>query len=386
MASIASRPQFPTLRHGVKPTGAERLQNLVEEIELADQAGVDAFGVGEHHRAEFLDSAPVVILAAAAARTKRIRLSSAVTVLSAADPVRVFQEFATLDLISNGRAEIVAGRGSFIESFPLFGLDLEDYDSLFAEKLDLLLNLRENVNVNWSGKHRPALTGQGIYPRPLQNPLPVWLGVGGTPQSFARAGALGLPLMVAIIGGEPHRFRPLIDLYYEAGKRAGHPREQLKVGIHAIGYVADTTEQAADEFFPGYADAFTKIGKERGWPPTTRAHFDALRGPTGALLVGDAATVAEKILRVSESLGGIARMSFQMSVATLPHAKLMRATEITRRPGCPDGAQGARLDHCLIGLIIKHWPAPVLCSFVVSPLYSLASGIMLHGRYRNIAC
>ena len=273
---------------GVRPTGAQRLQNLVEEIELADQAGVDAFGVGEHHRAEFLDSAPAIILAAAAARTKRIRLHSAVTVLSAADPVRVFQEFATLDLISNGRAEIVAGRGSFIESFPLFGLDLEDYDSLFAEKLDLLLNLRENVNVNWSGKHRPALTGQGVYPRPLQNPLPVWLGVGGTPQSFARAGALGLPLMVAIIGGEPHRFRPLIDLYYEAGKRAGHPREQLKVGIHAIGYVADTTEQAADEFFPGYADAFTKIGKERGWPPTTRAHYDALRGPTGALIVGDA--------------------------------------------------------------------------------------------------
>ena len=250
------------------------------------------------------------------------------TVLSAADPVRVFQEFATLDLISGGRAEIVAGRGSFIESFPLFGLDLEDYDSLFAEKLDLLLNIRENVNVNWSGKHRPALTGQGVYPRPLQNPLPVWLGVGGTPQSFARAGALGLPLMVAIIGGEPHRFRPPIDLYYEAGRRAGHPREQLKVGIHAIGYVADTTEQAADEFFPGYADAFTKIGKERGWPPTTRAHFDALRGPTGALLVGDAETVAEKVLRVSEALGGIARMSFQMSVATLPHAKLMRATEI----------------------------------------------------------
>jgi len=315
-------------RTGAVPTGAERLQNLVEEIELADQSGVDAFGVGEHHRAEFLDSAPVVILAAAAARTKRIRLHSAVTVLSAADPVRVFQEFATLDLISNGRAEIVAGRGSFIESFPLFGLDLDDYDSLFAEKLDLLLNIREDVNVTWSGKHRPALTGQGVYPRPLQNPLPVWLGVGGTPQSFARAGALGLPLMVAIIGGEPHRFRPLIDLYYEAGKRAGYSREQLKVGIHAIGYVADTTEQAADEFFPGYADAFTKIGKERGWPPTTRAHYDALRGPTGALIVGDAASAAEKIVRISESLGGIARLSFQMSVATLPHAKLMRATEI----------------------------------------------------------
>src|SRR5580704_15612305 len=261
---------------GVALSPVERMQHLLQEIELADQVGLDVFGIGEHHRPEFLDSAPPVILGAAAALTKRIRLTSAVTVLSAADPVRVFQQFATLDLISGGRAEIVAGRGSFIESFPLFGLDLDDYDSLFAEKLDLLLNIRENVNVNWSGKHRPALTGQGVYPRPLQNPLPVWLGVGGTPQSFARAGALGLPLMVAIIGGEPHRFRPLIDLYYEAGKRAGHPREQLKVGIHAIGYVADTTAQAADEFFPGYADAFTKIGKERGWPPTTRAHFDAV--------------------------------------------------------------------------------------------------------------
>ena len=318
----------PDPKTGVRRAPAERLQNLVEEIELADQAGVDAFGVGEHHRAEYLDSAPAVILAAAAARSKRIRLSSAVTVLSAADPVRVFQEFATLDLISNGRAEIVAGRGSFVESFPLFGLDLDDYDSLFAEKLDLLLNIRENVNVHWSGKHRPALTGQGVYPRPIQNPLPVWLGVGGTPQSFARAGALGLPLMVAIIGGEPHRFRPMIDLYYEAGRRAGHRREQLKVGIHVLGYVADTTERAADEFFPGYADTFTKIGRERGWPPTTRAQFDALRGPTGALLIGDAATVAEKALRVSESLGGLARLSFQMSVASLPHAKLMRSIAI----------------------------------------------------------
>jgi probable LLM family oxidoreductase len=319
---------IPDLQTGVAPAAAERLSNLLEEIELADQAGLDAFGVGEHHRAEFLDSAPVVILAAAAARTKRIRLSSAVTVLSAADPVRVFQEFATLDLLSGGRGEIVAGRGSFIESFPLFGLELQDYDSLFAEKLDLLLKLRENTHVHWSGKHRPALTGQGVFPRPLQNPLPVWLGVGGTPASFARAGALGLPLMVAIIGGEPHRFRPLIDLYYEAGQRAGHPREQLKVGLHMIGYVADTTEQAADEVFPGYAETFTKIGKERGWPPTTRAHFDAVRGPRGALLVGDAETVVEKILCVNEALGGISRINFQMSVATLPHSKLMHAIEI----------------------------------------------------------
>jgi len=313
---------------GATLSPAERLGNLLEEIVLADQVGLDAFGVGEHHRAEFLDSAPVVILAAAAARTSNIRLTSAVTVLSAADPVRVFQEFATLDLISKGRAEIVAGRGSFVESYPLFGLSLNDYDSLFAEKLDLLLNIRENTHVHWSGKHRAALTGQAVYPRPLQNPLPIWLGVGGTPQSFARAGALGLPLLIAIIGGEPHRFRPLVDLYYEAGRVAGHPREKLKVGIHAIGYLADTTQQAADEFFPGYAHTFTNLGKERGWPPTTRGHFNALIGPTGALLVGDAETVAGKILRISEALGGVARMSFQMSVATLSHARLLHSIEL----------------------------------------------------------
>ncbi len=306
---------------GVSLSPSERLHNLLEEIELADRVGVDVFGIGEHHRHDFADSAPAVILAAAAARTRRIRLTSAVTVLSAADPVRVFQEFATLDLLSQGRAEIVVGRGSFIESYPLFGLNLEDYDSLFTEKLDLLLKIRENTKVRWSGKHRPALTGQGIYPRPLQNPLPIWIGVGGTPESFVRAGTLGLPLMVAIIGGQPHRFRPLIDLYREAGQHAGHSPEQLKVGIHSLGYLADTTEKAADEFYPGYARAFTEIGKERGWPPTTRAQFDALRGPTGALLIGDAKTVAEKILSVSDALGGISRMSFQMSVAALPHAK-----------------------------------------------------------------
>src|SRR5215471_15202425 len=222
----------------VSVSAVQRTDNLIEEIVLADQVGLDVFGVGEHHRSEFVDSAPVVILAAAAARTKNIRLTSAVTVLSAADPVRVFQEFATLDLISNGRAEIVAGRGSFIESYPLFGLQLEDYDSLFQEKLELLLKIRESTHVTWSGKHRPALTGQGIYPRPLQNPLPIWVGVGGSPESFVRAGLLGLPLMVAIIGGEPHRFRPLIDLYRKAGERAGHTTESLKVGLHMLGYVA----------------------------------------------------------------------------------------------------------------------------------------------------
>src|SRR5579862_3481971 len=313
---------------GLTISPLDRVQHLLEEIKLADQVGLDVFGIGEHHRAEFLDSAPVVILSAAAAQTKNIRLTSAVTVLSAADPVRVFQEFATLDLISHGRAEIVAGRGSFVEAYPLFGLNLNDYDSLFAEKLGLLLAIRENTHVHWSGKHRAPLTGQAVYPRPLQNPLPIWVGVGGTPASFARAGMLGLPLMVAIIGGEPKRFRPLIDLYREAGREAGHPAEQLKVGLHSIGFLGDNTQQAADDFFPGYAHTFTEIGKERGWPPTTRAQFDAVRGPTGALLIGDAETVAEKILYVNEALGGISRITFQMGVSTLPHQKMLRAIEI----------------------------------------------------------
>ena len=313
---------------GLTISPVQRMQNLLEEIELADQVGLDVFGIGEHHRVEFLDSAPAVILAAAAMRTKNIRLTSAVTVLSAADPVRVFQEFATLDLISSGRAEIVAGRGSFVEAFPLFGLHVEDYDSLFSEKLDLLLKIRENTHVQWTGKHRAPLTGQAVYPRPLQNPLPIWVGVGGTPSSFVRAGTLGLPLMVAIIGGEPRRFRPLIDLYREAGQRAGHSADKLVVGLHSIGFLGDTTLQAADDFYPGYAHTFTEIGKERGWPPTTRAQFDAVRGPTGALLIGDAETVAQKILYVSEALGGISRITFQMGVSTLAHQKMLRAIEI----------------------------------------------------------
>lgn len=313
---------------GLTLTPAERLHHLLEEITLADRSGLDVFGIGEHHRAEFLDSAPAVILAAAATRTKKIRLTSAVTVLSAADPVRVFQEFATLDLISQGRAEIVAGRGSFVESYPLFGLKLDDYDSLFAEKLDLLLNIRDHTHVTWSGKHRPALTGQPVFPRPLQNPLPIWVGVGGTPGSFVRAGFLGLPLMVAIIGGEPHRFRRLIDLYRETGERAGHSPEKLKVGLHMIGFAADTTSEAADTFYPGYAHTFTEIGKERGWPATTRAQFDATRSPKGALLIGDASTITEKILYVNEALGGISRLTFQMGVSTLPHKKMQRAIEI----------------------------------------------------------
>jgi probable LLM family oxidoreductase len=310
---------------------SERLQDLVKQIERADQVGLDVFGVGEHHRREFLDSAPAVILAAAAARTQRIRLTSAVTVLSAADPVRVFQEFATLDLLSQGRAEMVVGRGSFVEAFPLFGLRLEDYDSVFAEKLDLLLKIRNNEHVHWSGEYRPALTGQGVYPRPLQSPLPIWVGVGGTPESFVRAGMLGLPLMVAIIGGQTHHFRPLIDLYREAGRRAGHSPDQLRVGIHSIGYVAETTQQAADDFFPGYARTFTGIGKERGWRPVTRAGFDAQRGPYGALLIGDPDEVVEKIVRHSKALGGISRVTFQMNPGSLSQEKLMRAIELIGR-------------------------------------------------------
>ena len=309
-------------------SASERVRNLVEQIEHADQVGLDVFGIGEHHRSEFLDSAPAIILAAAAARTQRIRLTSAVTVLSAADPVRVFQNFATLDLLSQGRAEMVVGRGSFIEAFPLFGLRLEDYDSLFAENLDLLLKIREDEHVHWSGKHRAALTGQGVYPRPVQDPLPIWLGVGGTPKSFARAGELGLPLMVAIIGGETRRFRPLVDLYREAGRRAGHPSDELKVGVHSLGYIADTTPRAADEFYPGYARAIGDIGKERGWAPPTRAGFDAQRGPEGALLIGSPDEVAEKLMRHSEALGGVSRFTFQMNASSLPHAKLMRAIEL----------------------------------------------------------
>jgi probable LLM family oxidoreductase len=316
---------FDGNRRAVTP--ASRLRQLVEQIQHADEVGLDTFGVGEHHRRDFLDSAPEVILGAAAGRTQRIRLTSAVTVLSAADPVRVFQSFATLDLLSGGRAEMIVGRGSFIDAFPLFGLRLEDYDSLFVEKLDLLLKIRENEHVHWSGKYRPALTGQGVYPRPVQNPLPIWLGVGGTPQSFARAGALGLPLMVAIIGGEPRRFRPLIDVYRETGKQHGYPPERLKVGVHMLGYIGETTQEAADTFFPGYAKAMTEVGKERGWPAMTRARFDAQRGPNGALLVGSPEEVVDKIFRHSEALGGISRLSFMMNVASLPQVKMMRAID-----------------------------------------------------------
>ena len=307
---------------------ADRVRDLVQQIEHADQVGLDVFGIGEHHRKDYLDSAPAMILAGAATRTRNIRLTSAVTVLSAADPVRVFQNFATLDLLSRGRAEIVVGRGSFIDAFPLFGLNLEDYDSLFAEKLDLLLEIRANEHVHWSGRHRPTLTGQGVYPRPVQNPLPIWLGVGGTPESFVRAGALGLPLMVAIIGGETRRFRPLIDLYREAYTEAAHPPEQMKLGVHSLGYVAATTQEAADDFFPGYAKAMNSVARERGWRAMTRPGFDAQRGPQGALLIGDPDEVVDKAMRHSEALGGISRLPFQMNASSLPHAKLMQAIEL----------------------------------------------------------
>ncbi|MGA0110081.1 MAG: LLM class flavin-dependent oxidoreductase [Schleiferiaceae bacterium] len=306
----------------------DALRHLLERIETADRVGLDVFGVGEHHRAEFLDSAPSLILAAAAAKTQRIKLTSAVTVLSAADPVRVFQQFATLDLISHGRAELVVGRGSFTESFPLFGLDFQDYDALFAEKLDLLLQLRAQERITWSGRFRPALNNQAVYPRPLQPEIPIWLGVGGTPESFVRAGMLGLPLMVAVIGGETHRFRRAVDLYRAAGAQAGHAPEKLKVGLHSLGYVAPTREEAVNDYFPGYAETFTRIGRERGWPPVSRERFDAQNGPTGALLVGDPDEVGEKILRHAEALGGVDRVTFQMDNAKLPREKLLRSIEL----------------------------------------------------------
>ena len=311
------------------PTGdVARVQELLEQITLADEVGLDVFGIGEHHRADYVASAPAVLLAAAAARTKRIKLASAVTVLSSDDPVRVFQQFATLDLVSQGRAEIIVGRGSFIESYPLFGFDLNDYDELAAEKLELLLKLREQTHVTWSGKHRAPLKGQGVYPRPAQNPLPVYIGVGGTPQSVVRAAMLGLPLIVAIIGGQPAQFRPLVDLYRSTWTRAGHAEDKLFVGVHNIGFLADTTAGALETFWPAYRDAFGKIGRERGWPEPTRPQFDAQCSHLGALAVGDPEAVAEKIIRESQSLGGISRITLLLDNRLLTHAELMRAIEL----------------------------------------------------------
>ena len=306
---------------------AQRLRNLLEEIELADQVGLDVFGVGEHHRSDYAVSAPAIVLAAAAERTKNIRLTSAVTVLSSDDPVRVFQDFATLDLLSGGRAEIMAGRGSFIESFPLFGYDLGDYDELFAEKLDLLLKLRESERVTWSGKHRAPLDDAGVYPRPIQDPLPVWIAVGGTPQSVVRAALLGLPLAIAIIGGQPERFTPLTRLYRQAASQAGHDPARMAISINSHTYVAETSQQAGDEYFPTYAAMMNRIGRERGWAPMNRGQFEAGRSPRGALLVGSPEEVAEKILFEHE-LFGQQRFMAQISVGTLSHDKVMRAIEL----------------------------------------------------------
>jgi probable LLM family oxidoreductase len=323
--SFAELTPDPFTGKMVSPT--QRMADLIEEIELADQVGLDVFGLGEHHRPDFIVSSPAVVLAAAAARTKTIRLSSTVTVLSSDDPVRVFQDFATLDLLSQGRAEIMAGRGSFIESYPLFGYDLNDYNALFDEKLGLLLKLRASERVTWSGKYRPALNGLGVYPRPLQETLPVWIAVGGTPESVVRASTLGLPMALAIIGGEPERFTPFVELYREAARRAGHDPSQLPLSINSHGYLADNAQRAADESFPSVAAVMNKIGRERGWPAMTREQYDAARSLRGHLVVGSPQEVAEKILFQHE-LFGHQRHLLQLTVGTLPHDKVMRAIEL----------------------------------------------------------
>lgn len=304
----------------------ERVHNVLEEASLAEELGLDVFAVGEHHRSDFLISSPAVVLAAIAARTKNIRLSSAVTVLSSDDPVRVFQDFATVDLISNGRAEIMAGRGSFIESFPLFGYDLEDYDELFSEKLELLLQIRASEKISWKGKHRAPINNLGIYPRPVQNPIPVWIAVGGTPQSVVRAATLGLPLALAIIGGSPAQFAPLIKLYKNSFTKAGHGNNP-QVGINTHVFIADDSQQAAETFYPSYADAMTRIGRERGWSGMTRDHYDAMRGPSGALMVGSPQQVIEKILYEYELFGN-SRFLAQMSVGSVPHKSMLRSIEL----------------------------------------------------------
>lgn len=323
MYTFADMMASPETGETISP--AQRLRNLIEEVELADQVGLDVFGIGEHHRPDFSVSAPAVVLAAAAARTNKIRLTSAVTVLSSDDPVRVFQNFATLDLLSGGRAEIMAGRGSFIESFPLFGYDLDDYDTLFEEKLDLLLRLRESERVTWSGQHRPAINDLGVYPRPIQNPLPVWVAVGGTPASVVRAGSLGLPMALAIIGGEPARFAPFVNLYRQVVERSGH--EALPVGINSHGYVADTSQEARDDVFPSYAAMMNKIGKERGWRGMSRRDFDASCSLHGALVVGSPDEVIEKVLFQHEIFGH-ERFLMQASMGAIPHHKILHAIEL----------------------------------------------------------
>ncbi|UPO86066.1 LLM class flavin-dependent oxidoreductase [Niallia sp. Man26] len=324
----------PDTNTGKTISHAERIREVVEEIVLADKVGLDIFGVGEHHRKDYAASSPAVILAAAAAQTNNIRLTSAVTVLSSADPVRVYQDFATLDGISNGRAEIMAGRGSFIESFPLFGNDLQDYDELFAEKLDLLLKLQSSEMVTWSGKYRPAINNRGVYPRPVQDPLPIWIGSGGNAESAVRAGILGLPLCLAIIGGSPVQFAPLVQLYKRAAAQAGHDPARLPVASHSHGFVAETTETAADKFFPSTAQAMNVLGKERGWGPYSRASFDAARSFEGALYVGDPRTVADKIIHLRKHVG-VTRFMLHVPVGSMPHEDVMKAIELLGKEVAP---------------------------------------------------
>lgn len=324
----------PDVKTGKVISHAERIREVVEEIVLADQVGLDVFGVGEHHREDYACSSPAVLLAAAASQTKRIRLTSAVTVLSSDDPVRVFQDFATVDAISNGRAEIMAGRGSFIELFPLFGYDLKDYDELFNEKLDLLLKICESEIVNWNGKHRPAISNRGVYPRPVQNPLPVWIASGGTPESTVRAGRLGLPLVLAIIGGSPLNFEPLVRLYKRTAARSGHDVSKLTVASHSHGFVAESDEVAADKFFPSTQYAMSKIGRERGWGPYTRETFDSACRSEGALYVGSPRTVAEKIIYLRKNVG-ITRFMLHCPVGTMAHEEVMKSIELLGKEVAP---------------------------------------------------
>lgn len=317
----------PDVQTGETISHAQRLREVVEEIVLADRVGLDVFGVGEHHRKDYAASSPTLVLAAAATQTKWIRLTSAVTVLSSDDPVRVFQDFATLDGLSNGRAEIMAGRGSFIESFPLFGYDLNDYEELFEEKLDLLLRLRESEKVTWSGNHRPAIRDLGVYPRPVQDPLPVWIGSGGNTESVIRAGLLGLPLVLAIIGGRPTQFAPLVQLYKKAAAQAGHDVSKLPVASHSHGFVGEDTASAADKFFPSTQAAMNVIGRERGWGHYSRASFDAARSLEGALYVGDPETVAQKIIYLRKNVG-ITRFMLHCPLGTMPHEDVMRSIEL----------------------------------------------------------
>jgi probable LLM family oxidoreductase len=318
---------FADVAAGHPELAGQRLRNLVEEMELADQVGLDVFAVGEHHRADYAVSSPAVALAAGAARTKNIRLSSAVTVLSSDDPVRVFQQFAMVDGLSNGRAEIMAGRGSFIESYPLFGYDLEDYDALFAEKLDLLLKLREREYITWTGGLRPSLNNLGIYPRPEQKRMPVWIAVGGTPQSVVRAATLDLPMALAIIGGDPRRFQPFYALYRDAHAKAGHDAKSIQLSLNMHGFVGDTDAKARDIYGAANLEVMNRIGRERGWPPADRAHFEASCGPTGNLVIGDPARVVERMIELHEIFGNI-RFLIQMAIGTVPHKQQLRAIEL----------------------------------------------------------